>query len=129
MRFCFAAYEVLSDEGKHRQYDMGGSHGHHGFNFHSKARDFHFNFDDLFKQFEDDIFGDMDINMRSHFAGHFDSHFAAHHHNTGGAFDFEDLFAEQGPDVFGFGDSIFGNNIPQPNGGGAQVWYLKRLDD
>lgn len=94
---CFiSAYEVLSDENQRRQYDIhgGAHHGHTTFSKGTRARDFHFNFDDLFKQFEDDIFGDIPVDMRAHFAAHFDNHFASHQHSAPG-FDFEDLFAQQ----------------------------------
>ena len=60
----------------------------------------HFNFDDLFKQFEDDIFGGEHAD---HFASHFESHFARHAENVGGDFDFEDIFNAQGFDKFGLG--------------------------
>ena len=44
------AYEVLSDEDKRRQYDMSGGSGqqNHKFGEHTRANNFHFNFDDLF---------------------------------------------------------------------------------
>jgi len=83
------AYEILSDENKRRNYDGQGGHtGSFKFNEGTKANNFDFNFDDLFKQFEHDIFGDMKGHMHTHFG----SHFAAHHHATGGAFSFEDMF-------------------------------------
>jgi len=83
------AYEILSDENKRRNYDGQGGHtGSFKFNEGTKANNFDFNFDDLFKQFEHDIFGDMKGHMHTHFG----SHFAAHHHATGGAFSFEEMF-------------------------------------
>ena len=79
----------MSDENKRRNYDGHGGHtGSFKFNEGTKANNFDFNFDDLFKQFEHDIFGDMKGHMHTHFG----SHFAAHHHATGGAFSFEDMF-------------------------------------
>ena len=79
----------MSDENKRRNYDGQGGHtGSFKFNEGTKANNFDFNFDDLFKQFEHDIFGDMKGHMHTHFG----SHFAAHHHATGGAFSFEDMF-------------------------------------
>jgi len=105
------AYEVLSDSKKRKEYDNQGGNGGSGFHFNGgKARDFHFNFDELFKHFETDIFGDME----DHFKGHFSSHFANHKsHMGGGDFDFnsifdEDLFADFGG---GGGDSMFGGNL------------------
>ena len=86
------AYEVLSDEDKRRQYDMSGGSGQHNHKFgeHTRAHNFHFNFDDLFKQFEGDIFGD---HMKDHFSGHFGRHFS-NHMDAGASFDFDDIFGE-----------------------------------
>lgn len=108
------AYEVLSDPQRRKEYDHSG--GQHNFYGGTKAKDFNFDFNDLFKQFEDDIFGSD--HLRSHFAGHFDSHFSSHfaqHAESGGGFfDFEDLFQGAGGDgsiPFGFhgGNSMFGS--------------------
>eukprot|EP00096_Caligus_rogercresseyi_P010220 TRINITY_DN3649_c0_g1_i2.p1 TRINITY_DN3649_c0_g1~~TRINITY_DN3649_c0_g1_i2.p1 ORF type:complete len:190 (-),score=55.68 TRINITY_DN3649_c0_g1_i2:126-695(-) len=92
------AYEVLSDEKKRRDYDASGgsAHFHHG---GGRAGNFHFNFEEFFSQFEDDIFG---ADMKSHFSSHFDSHFRSHAEATGGAFAFDDFLNE---DFFG-GDSF-----------------------
>ena len=86
------AYEILSDEDKRRQYDMSGGSGQHNHKFgeHTRAHNFHFNFDDLFKQFEGDIFGD---HMKDHFSGHFGRHFT-NHVDAGASFDFDDIFGE-----------------------------------
>ena len=87
------AYEVLRDEEKRRQYDQMG-HGAWGGGY--KPGDF--NFDDLFKDFDDDIFKDL----RSHFAQHFGNHKMAHE-STGGHFDFADVNIDklfQKPDWF-----------------------------
>lgn len=84
------AYEILSDPTKRKEYDLGGG-SFSSFGKGTRAQDFHFNFDDLFKQFENDIFGDM----KGHFSSHFANHFASHQENTGGAFNFESLFEQQ----------------------------------
>lgn len=98
------AYEVLSDDDKRRQYDMsGGSGQNYNFSENSHARHWDFNFDDLFKHFEGDIFeGD---HMKNHFGGHFRSHFK-NHVDTGADFGFDDFFG--GAEGFGnfFGDSF-----------------------
>ena len=93
--FFFLAYEVLSDSDKRRQYDMNG--GHTGsssfFRKGTKASNFDMRFDDLFKMFEDDIFGD-DLHLRNHFANHFAQH-TVNVESDGGSFNFEELFNEQ----------------------------------
>ena len=72
----FLAYEILSDTEKRRVYDRTGSAGQ---NTGSRSGNFHFNFDDLFKQFESDIFGaDMKGHFANHFSNHFESHFNSH---------------------------------------------------
>merc|ERR1711944_384385 len=76
-------------------------HGGHRSTFNgsegTRANNFNFNFDDLFKQFENDIFGDF-----GDFKGHYSSHFSAHHQATHGAFSFDDI-----DDFFNMND--FGN--------------------
>ena len=88
----------MSDPQKRQEYDHGGNRGFQ-FRKGTRASNFDFNFDDLFKQFEDDIFGDM--NHGHHFKHHFTSHFSNHADNAGGAFSFDDLFKDDDP--FGFG--------------------------
>ena len=101
---CFplllAAYEVLSDEGQKQRYDAmrrGGSgssgSGSGSFNFGqgTRARNFDFDFDELFKQFEsdiwDDAFGGSKDAKRNHFHSHFSSHFESHSKHFQGGFD------------------------------------------
>ncbi len=87
----FAAYEVLSDSEKRRVYDRTGSAGA---NAGPRAGNFHFNFDDLFKQFESDIFG-TNPEMKGHFANHFSSHFESHfssHAQNGMDIDIDSFF-------------------------------------
>ena len=99
------AYEVLSDEEKRRHYDRSGGSDQNNFNFgeNTHARNWDFNFDDLFKQFESDIFGGD--HMKNHFSGHFARHFN-NHVDTGADFGFDDLFGNG--DGFGnvFSDSF-----------------------
>jgi len=86
------AYEVLGDEDKRRQYDAKG-HNAWGSADSGGFKPGNFNFDDLFKGFDDEFFKDM----RGHFSNHFSSHKAAHE-SAGGAFNihdninFEDFF-------------------------------------
>ena len=49
------AYEILSDSKKRKSYERFGSN----FNQGTKANNFDFNFEDLFEQFKEDIFGDI----------------------------------------------------------------------
>jgi len=86
------AYEILSDEDKRQEYDMSGGSGQHNNKFGrgTRAHDFKFNFDDLFQEFHDDIFGGD--HMKHHFSEHFSNHFN-NHAEAGGSFAFEDLFA------------------------------------
>ena len=111
-----SAYEVLTDGEKRRAYDRTGSNA--GFNAGTRSSNFHFNFDDLFKQFESDIFGnspDMRGHFANHFSNHFDSHFSAHAQNTGMDFDIDSFF--KGADPFGFGeDPIFGQGKVKMSG-------------
>ena len=49
------AYEILSDSKKRKSYERFGSN----FNQGTKANNFDFNFEDVFEQFKEDIFGDI----------------------------------------------------------------------
>ena len=66
------AYEVLGDEDKRRMYDSKGHGAWDGSTGGFKPGNF--NFDDLFKGFDDDFFKEMGLNLKEHFAGHFGSH-------------------------------------------------------
>jgi len=105
------AYEVLSDDEKRRQYDMSGGSGQQNYKFseNTRAHNFHFNFDDLFKEFESDIFGSD--HMKEHFSGHFERHFN-NHVDTGASFGFDDLFDH----AEGFGN-MFGDSFGEVSGG------------
>ena len=49
------AYEILSDSKKRKSYDRFGSN----FNQETRGNNFDFNFEELFEQFKEDIFGDI----------------------------------------------------------------------
>lgn len=115
------AYEVLSDEDKRRQYDRKG-HNAWGSADSGGFKPGNFNFDDLFKGFDDQFFKDMNMDMKGHFANHFGSHKAAHE-GAGGAFNFhenlnfEDLFNSpfghnhhDDSDMFGRDMDMFGSS-------------------
>jgi len=87
------AYEVLGDEDKRRQYDQDG-HNAWGAPGDGGFKPGNFNFDDLFKGFDDQFFKDMNMDMRGHFGNHFGSHKAAHEAH-GGAFNMHDINFEE----------------------------------
>merc|ERR1712223_2030548 len=95
------AYEILSDSEKRQAYDHGGHRSNFNGSEGTRANNFNFNFDDLFKQFENNIFGDFG-DFKGHYSSHFASHFSAHHQATHGAFSFDDI-----DDFFNMND--FGN--------------------
>jgi len=102
------AYEVLRDDDKRRQYDQMGHNAWGGSNT-GGFKPGNFNFDDLFKDFDDEFFRDL--------KGHFSSHFGAHkmaHESAGGHFDLNDVnFQEFFNSPFGSHDDseLFGKDI------------------
>ena len=96
---------MLSDETKKREYDAmrrrrGGNNSGESFKWDSfgrgtRARNFDFDFSELFKQFESDIwddhFGGNREAKNQHFGSHFNAHFQAHHqakfHDSDSSFD------------------------------------------
>jgi len=77
------AYEVLSNKNTKNQYD---SMGEENFHQHSGFKPT-FDFDELFKGFDDDFFGDM----KAHFTNHF-GHHKMNTENAGGSFNMDDFF-------------------------------------
>jgi len=108
------AYEVLRDEDKRRQYDQNGHNAWGGANT-GGFKPGNFNFDDLFKDFDDDFFQ----GLKGHFAQHFSSHKMAHE-SAGGHFDFADVKFEEffnspfgkhdDSDMFGRDMDMFGSS-------------------
>ena len=120
------AYEVLRDGEKRRQYDQMG-HGAWG-GSSGGYKPGNFNFDDLFRDFDDDFFKDL----RGHFAQHFGNHKMAHE-STSGHFDFADVdiknffkkpsgFDES--DLFGK-TSVVTNSQNRPNT--KYIWFLRNV--
>ena len=98
-REILEAYEVLSDEDKKRQYDRhrkGPKTGSNSHNFGggTRAQDFNFDFSELFRQFEEDIFnaGPNKESKKDHYRSHFGSHFKNHAKQSGGFFEMDDFF-------------------------------------
>ena len=115
----------MSDPQKRQSYDhVGARNQHFKFSQGTRASNFDFNFDDLFKQFEQDIFGGSSDSMKGHYQAHFKNHFGHHHQATGGgAFSFEDLVSEDGDflrEHFNFqGNLDFGEMFDAPDIFGA----------
>lgn len=82
------AYEVLGDEEKRRLYD-GAGHGAWGA-AGGGYQPGNFDFDDLFKDFDDDFFKEMSVDLKGHFASHFGTH-KQNFEATGGTFDLGDI--------------------------------------
>lgn len=99
------AYEILSDDDKRRQYDLSGGSGQHNHKFWegTRAHDFSFNFDDLFREFESDIFGGD--HMKNHFSGHFGRHFS-NHVDEGDPFEFDNFFGHGEESIESFFDGV-----------------------
>jgi len=111
------AYEVLGNEEKRKQYDQKG-HNAWGSPGSGGFKPGNFDFDDLFKGFDDAFFKDMGMGMgmKGHFANHFGSHKSAH----GGAFNMHDINFEEmfnspfmnhdDSDMFGRDMDMFGSS-------------------
>ena len=94
------AYEVLGDADKRRQYD-GQGHGA----WQGEYKPGKFNFDDLFKDFDDDFFQEMSVDLKGHFA----SHFGTHKESMGAGFNLDDIdFKEMFRQTF---SSMVGDNV------------------
>ena len=83
------AYEVLGDEGKRKLYDGQGHNAWSGEGAGS-YKPGNFDFDDLFKDFDDDFFKEMKVDLKGHFASHFGTH-KAHMESMGGEFNLGDI--------------------------------------
>ena len=83
------AYEVLGDEGKRKMYD---GQGHNAWSGEGAGgyKPGNFDFDDLFKDFDDDFFKEMRVDLKGHFASHFGTH-KAHMESMGGEFNLGDI--------------------------------------
>ena len=83
------AYEVLGDEGKRKMYD---GQGHNAWSGEGAGgyKPGNFDFDDLFKDFDDDFFKEMKVDLKGHFASHFGTH-KAHMESMGGEFNLGDI--------------------------------------
>ncbi|KDR13012.1 DnaJ-like protein subfamily B member 9 [Zootermopsis nevadensis] len=99
------AYEVLSDPEKRKKYDQFGSSA---FENGGGGQAFHFNFDDIFRNFDDDF-------------GRNSFHFGGHPYEEQGHsfFNFEDFFQEVSNSFFGshFGHSHHESRVHQSSGG------------
>jgi len=114
------AYEVLGDEDKRRQYD---SQGHRAWDGASGYKPGNFDFDDLFKDFDDDFFQEMSVDLKGHFASHFGTH-KANFEATGAQFDLNSVdFKEMFRQTF---SAMVGDNVEVKNGQRCRTVTVKQ---
>jgi len=116
------AYEVLGDEDKRRQYDSQGHRAWEGAGT-GGYKPGNFDFDDLFKDFDDEFFREMGVDLKGHFASHFGTH-KANFESTGGEFDLNSVdFKEMFRQTFG---AMVGDNVKVKNGQRCRTVTVKQ---
>merc|ERR1712107_812920 len=106
------AYEVLGDEQKRKMYDGQGHNAWAGEGA-GGYKPGNFDFDDLFKDFDEEFFKEMRVDLKGPFASHFGTH-KAHMESMGGEFNLGDIdFKEMFRSTFttmtgGIGEEIVG---------------------